>query len=110
MTAIHVVNDGDDLGDFDIAKLTNSDAYLIENAFGLSTKAFLDGIGEMRASAVDALIWLMYHHQGRVVDKHLIRWSLGTLQMSEVEEADPTVAVNGTADANTSELSPTSAT
>jgi hypothetical protein len=110
MPAIHVVLDGDDLGNFDIMKTTNSDAYLIEGQFGLTLKGFLDGVGEMRASAIDALIWIMYHHLGRTVDKHLIRWSLDTLHMEEVVEPDPSVAVNGTADANTSDSSPTSAT
>lgn len=110
MTAIHVSNDGDDLGNFEMEGITNSDAYLIENAFGLTVKGFIEGIGEMRASAVDALLWLMYRRQGRVVDKASVRWSLGGLKIEPVEdEPDPTVASSGDADATGSEPLPISA-
>lgn len=109
MATIRVINAGDDLGEFDLNKVTNSDAYLIENTYGLSIKGFIEGIGDMRAAAIDALLWLMYRKQGRQVDKSVIRWELGTLQFEQVDAGDPTEAVSGTADADGLALSPTSA-
>jgi hypothetical protein len=97
----------DDLGVFEFEKLSNSDAYLIENQFGLTTKQFIEGIGDMRAVALDALIWLMYRAQGRTVDKSLIRWTFGDLHLEEA--TDPTEASAGSDVASGSELSPTSA-
>jgi hypothetical protein len=97
----------DDLGVFEFEKLSNSDAYLIENTFGLTPKQLFEGIGEMRAVALDALIWLMYRAQGRIVDKALIRWTFGDIDMEPVE--DPTKASAGSNETSGSELSPTSA-
>jgi hypothetical protein len=105
--AIRLKLGDDDLGTFEFEKLSNSDAYLIENQFGLTTKQFIEGIGEMRAVSLDALIWLMYRAQGRTVDKALIRWTFGDLHMEEAP--DPTVASAGSDVASGSELSPTSA-
>lgn len=106
--AIHVVLGDDDLGDFNFETFSNSDAYLIENTFGLTTKQFLEGIGDMRAIALDALIWLLYRRLGRTVDKALIRWTFGDLHLEE-SAVGPTEASAGTDETNGSELSPTSA-
>lgn len=105
--AIHITLGDDDLGSFEFEKFSNSDAYLIENTFGLTTKQFIDGIGEMRAIALDALIWLLYRQAGRTVDKSLIRWTFGDLHMEEA--VDPTEASAGDAAVSGSELSPISA-
>jgi hypothetical protein len=103
----HVTLGDEDLGTFDIQDLSNSDAYLIENVFNLTTKGFIDGIQEMRASAVDALLWLMYRRQGKTVDRAVIRWTIGSLKVEP--EPDPTVASDGSDGAATSDSSPTSA-
>ena len=106
--AIHVTLGDEDLGEFDFQKFSNSDAYLIENTFGLTTKQFLEGIGEMRAVALDALIWLLYRRNGKTVDKALIRWTFGDLHLQEAA-VDPTEASAGSDETSGSELSPTSA-
>lgn len=106
--SIHVRLGDDDLGEFDFQKFSNSDAYLIENTFGLTTKQFLEGIGDMRAIALDALIWLLYHRLGRTVDKSVIRWTFGDLHLEE-SAVDPTEASAGSDETSGSELSPTSA-
>jgi hypothetical protein len=105
--AIHLTLGDDDLGVFEFEKLSNSDAYLLENTFGLTPKQFVEGIGEMRAVALDALIWFMYRANGRTVDKSLIRWTFGDINMEPVE--DPTEASAGSNETSGSELSPTSA-
>lgn len=107
MSTIHVHLGEEDLGLFNFEELSNSDAYLIENTFNLSTKGFIDGVQEMRASAIDALLWLMMRRQGKTVDRALIRWTIGSLKFEE--EPDPTVASDGHDVAVTSDSSPISA-
>ena len=104
---IHVWLGDQDLGEFDFQKFTNSEAYLVENASGLTTKAFFDGIGEMRAIAMQTFVWLLKRRQGQIVDRASIDFAIGDLRLEKA--ADPTVASVGADVTGTSDSSPISA-
>lgn len=109
MALLHLTLGDDDLGEIDLDKVVNLEWYEIEDQFRLTPKELFEGLEQMRPRAVDALIWLMYKRQGRVVDKSVIRWDLTSLHL-ELPEENPTEAVNETAETNGSQLSLTSAT
>lgn len=104
---VHVYLGDEDLGVFDFHKFSNSDGYLVENTSGLSTKAFFQGIGELRPMALQTFVWLLYRRQGKIIDRATIDFAVGDLRLEA--EPDPTVASDGSNDAATSDSSPTTA-
>ena len=105
---VHVWLGEEDLGQFDFQRFTNSDGYLVENTSGLTVKAFFEGIGEMRAIALQTFVWLLRRRKGQIVDRATIDFAIGDLRLETVE--DPTAASDGTTEIVTSDSSPTSAT
>jgi len=104
---VHVWLADEDLGVFDFQKFSNSDGYLVENTSGLTVKAFFEGIGEMRAIALQTFVWLLRRRKGQDVARASIDFAIGDLRLETVE--DPTVASDGTNETVTSDSSPTSA-
>ena len=104
---VHVWLGDEDLGVFDFQKFSNSDVYLVENTSGLTVKAFFEGIGEMRAIALQTFVWLLRRRKGQDVARASIDFAIGDLRLETVE--DPTVASDGTNETVTSDSSPTSA-
>lgn len=84
---------GEDLGEFDPMKLSLSDGFLIENESGLTTKQFVDGIGELRAIALQTLVWLLMRRQGKTVERRLIDFTLDQLDMDGA--GNPTEETSG---------------
>ena len=98
----------EDLGVFDFQKLTVFDGIQLKAKSGLTIKQFVDGLSEMDAAALQALVWLLRTRQGAVTELHAINFALGDLSMEE--EPDPTEETSGSDAAATSVSSRTSAT
>ena len=99
---------GEDLGVFDFQKVTVFDGIQLKAKSGLTIKQFVDGLSEMDAASLQALIWLLRVRRGEVADLHAINFAIGDLEMEE--EPDPTQETSGNAAAGTSVSSLTSAT
>lgn len=99
---------GEDLGVFDFQKLTVFDGIQLKAKSGLTIKQFVDGLQEMDAASLQALVWLLRTRHGAVTELHAINFALGDLEMEE--EPDPTEETSGSDAAATSVSSPTSAT
>ena len=109
-TAFHLTLNGEDLGRFDPMTMPNSEIYLLENEFGITWAKFCEGIGEMRAAAVDALIFLMYHRKGHPITKGQIVWTPQQIADGMTgEPVPPTGPSSEPAETATSDSSPTSA-
>jgi hypothetical protein len=106
-SVVHVWLGDEDLGKFDFQRISISEGFLIENESGLSVKAFLEGLSEMRAAATQTFVWLLKFRKGERVDRKSLVFDYGDLRMEE--EPDPTPASSGEGDAPTSDYSPTTA-
>jgi len=105
---VRVKLEGEDLGVFDFQKMTVFDGIQLKAKSGLTIKQFVDGLQEMDAASLQALVWLLRTRQGAVTELHAINFALGDLDMEE--EPDPTEETSGSDAAATSVSSPTSAT
>lgn len=87
-SVIHVTLKGEDLGTFSDRRMSTSESILMKQRTGLTTKQFLEGIGELDGEAMNALVWLLKHRKGETVDVRTLSFEYGDLQMER--EADPT--------------------
>jgi len=85
---IRVTLKGEDLGIFSDRRLTTSESILMKQRTGLTTKQFLEGVGEMDGEAMNALVWLLKHRKGETVDPRKLDFEYGDLHLER--EPDPT--------------------
>lgn len=104
---VHVRLGTEDLGVFDFQKMTVFDGIQLKAKSGLTIKQFIDGMAEMDAACLQALVWLLRTRQGAVTELHAINFAIGDLDIQE--EPDPTEETSGSDAAVTSVSSLTSA-
>ena len=90
---VRVTFRGEDLGTFSDRRMTTSESILMKQRTKLSTKEFLEGIGELDGAAMNALVWLMKFRKGETVDVKTLSFEYGELELER--EPDPTTPTSG---------------
>lgn len=99
---------GADLGIFDTAVFSLSDAYVLENVASLTLNQMINGIDDRRPDSLRAIVWFQKYRRGDNVHISAIDFNLADLWVEVVE--DPTVASSDSGETPTSDDSPNSAT
>ncbi|MBW4033033.1 MAG: hypothetical protein HIU88_10255 [Acidobacteria bacterium] len=95
---MRVVFKGEDLGTFTDRRMTVSETILLKQRTGLSTKEFLEGIGEIDGQALQALVWLLKLRKKEAINPKELDFELGELRLErEADPTQPTSANDGSA-------------
>lgn len=105
---VQVTVQGENLGVFDLGRMTLFDALQVKAKSGLTVRQFAQGLEDYDPLSVQALVWLMRQRNGQHVELHAINFGIGDIDLEAVP--DPTQETSGNGDAATSVSSPTSAT